>query len=267
MPSYNYFVKDQPAPAPDPGRSVLVEIDAGYVGIIVSAIEGRKPRSFWSSDADYEVGRAALTNIQEALLMGVSDITPALNRVYMAIRQLSTGEVFTLQGDGSQPELPLVPPALPTDTAPGMLAILRDAQGVIPDGWFGLSSRFANLTDVTKALRAGEPTELDTLLDKIDLLGDASDITSIYRAVKGTATDLAGLAEGGGTLATLVVATMAQAATAGLAAGQMDTLLTRVDTLLTKLDRLIASTDGGAEERPAGNLLTVAEEARDLLTP
>lgn len=267
MASFNYFVKGQKAYADDQTRRVLVEVDAAYIPLAISALEGRKPRSFWASEDEYATGSAALSTMQEDLLMGIADIVPAIDRVYMAIRQASAGEVFTALPGGIPPVLPTVPPALSANTAAGLLALVYNQMGVLNPGLFGIGGRPATLADIVQGLKAGQENEMSTLLDKIDLLGDASDITSIYGAVKGTATDLAELAEGGGTLATLIVATLAQTAAAGLAAGQMDTLLSRMQTILDQQARIIASLDGGATVRPAGNILKAAEETRDLLTP
>lgn len=258
MTRIDYFTRNEYAPTD--ARPVVVSLDAAYIPMVVAAIQARKGRSFWASDADFLRGSSALTVFQEALLTDItSPIVQAIDRVYMAIRQMSAGERFYLDGSGQPEALPPVPPFHPEQDRGGLLQLLPDLAGSVPDNWpFGYD-RLTNLSDVVKALRAGEPNELDTLLGKIDLLGDASDIGSLYNVVKGSAVDLAQLAEGGGTLATLIVSTMAQAAMMGLQAGQLD-------QLLAKLDRLIASIDGGSEPRPDGNVLAEVAATRELLS-
>jgi hypothetical protein len=247
MSSYNYFIRGQVGHEPDTTRRVIVEVDASYIPLAISALEGRKPRSFWASDADYAAGVAGICKLQEDLLMGIEDITPALNRVYMALRQMSAGEQFYLDGNGNQPELPLVPPALTGDITPGLLHLVRDGQGTLDIGWFNGPARPATNADIVRALRVGEEDQVQGLLDKLDLLGDAGDVTAIYNAVKGSAVDLAALTEGGGTLITLIVATMSQAAMMGLQAGQLDTLIAKMTDLL---DLLQPPTLGGVAALP-----------------
>jgi hypothetical protein len=158
-----------------------------------------------------------------------------------------SGAIYEAQ-QGAAPALPVVPAPLASEYG-GLLPDILALRGGTPDGWFGLpGSTPISLREIVSALRAGQPDELDTMLEKIDLLGDATDVASLYSAVKGTAVDLASLAEGGGTLATLVVATLAQAAMMGMQAAQLDALIAR-------MDRLIASLDGGAAVRPETDVI------------
>jgi hypothetical protein len=257
MTRIDHFTRNEYAPTDT--RPVVVSVDAAYIPLVVAAIQARKGRSFWASAADYERGATALTTFQEALLSDITNpIVQAVDRVYMAIRQMSAGERFYLGPDFLPEPLPAVPPFHPEQDRGGLLQLLPDLAGTVPDGWpFGFD-RLTNLSDVVKALRAGEPNELETLLGKIDLLGDASDVGALYNIVKGSAVDLAQLAEGGGTLATLIVSTLSQAAMMGLQSAQLD-------QMLVKLDRLIAALDGGGPDAPDGNLLDTTEAVRELL--
>jgi hypothetical protein len=67
----DYFVKSEVAPSAD--DTVLVCVPSRYIPQVISAIEGRKPRSFWASDDDYQRGYQALTRFQEALLMDATE--------------------------------------------------------------------------------------------------------------------------------------------------------------------------------------------------
>jgi hypothetical protein len=214
--------------------------------MLLECIETRKARSFWESDLAHGNGYNQLSRCQWELLMPIgTDLVNAVDRVYMAVRQMSAGEAFTAAQGGIPPVLPVVPPALASYLSPGVLAGLRDIQGVTPPGWFGSTSTPVNLSDVVKALRAGEPSEVESILGKLDLLGDATDLTTLYGAVKGTVADVGLLAEGGGTLAVLMIATMAQIQGQVL----MQSVLADVRNLLTRLN-VVADGNGAVPFDP-----------------
>ena len=245
-------------------RCVMIEVDAALMPILRGLLEGLLVEHKWRTYADYLSGYQAVARVLQSMACK-SSVTIAVDRLYRLLDSALNGTQYS--GATEQDIVPALPlyPSVPAGVNTGLRRQLIDAQGYVEGGIFGLGARPATGADIVKALRAGDGDELSTMLDRIDLLGDASDITSIYGAVKGTAVDLAEIAEGGGTLATLVVATLAQAAAAGLAAGQMDTLLQKQEALISRIDRLIASLDGGTEPRPATNVLEQLSAVRVMV--
>ena len=181
----------------------------------------------------------------------------AVDRIYMALRQASTGEEFVAGMDGTAPLLPVVPPGLVAGRALGLLGQLAALPGEIPGGLFGIGARPATLSDIWAALRPSEGDQAEQLLNKLDLLGDATDVASLYNIFRGTVTDTATLAADGGLLVTLLVGLATVAATAGAQAAQLEQLIARVQELVERVGQ-------------AGQLGTVIGEtarAADLLDP
>jgi hypothetical protein len=240
---------------------VLVELPASVVPWAILGLEPFKLRHVWSSDADFAAGYNAICDFQIRLLQDMSEaIVSAIDRVYMAVRQLSVGEVFTAGIGDTPPALPVVPPGLPDETITGLLGQLYELRGLTPGGWFGIGAEPVTLSDVVKALRQGSEAEATSLLDRLDLLGDAGDISGIFNTVRNTITDGLEVGAEGGVLATLVVSTMAQTATAGLLAAQ-------IDTLLAKLDRVIEQVGVPVAPAPDATLAGELATIRDNLTP
>lgn len=233
----------------------LLSIDTAMLPHVSRAVLSLSRREYWATDEDWRKGYRAAAEIQRELAMRTTArIVDILEKQYRLLDAALNGTVYSVASPATlttpavvTPEIPFVPGALEGITH-GLRAQLLAGQGELPGGWFGLGERPATVADIVTALRAGSESETEDLLDKIDLLGDASDVGSIFNTVKSTVADLAEVAEGGGTLATLVVATLANAAAAGMAAGQMD-------TVITKLERLIRSLDGGASAPPDDNVL------------
>ena len=84
----NYFQSGLLAPQTTAGE--IAEINARIVPIALTALETRKARSFWESDADYAVGYNEITLLQRALLMG------GVERIVREIRALRNGQTTPL---------------------------------------------------------------------------------------------------------------------------------------------------------------------------
>jgi hypothetical protein len=228
---------------------VLVEVEAEWIPFALLGLERFKLPFAWSTPEDEVLGRAGINRFQEGLLMGMADeIVKAVDRVYMAVRQLSTGQLFIAGDGGTQPVIPPVPPELPPEVNIGLLALLRDMQGQNPGGWFGIGADYTSLADVATGLRAGNGDDVDRVNHTLELLSEAGNSATIFNTVRGLLTDTASLGEQGGMLAVMIASSMAGAATAGLQAAQ-------IDTLIAKLDRLITSLDGGGADAPGPNVV------------
>lgn len=84
----NYFQSGLLAPLTTAGE--IAEINARIVPIALTALETRKARSFWASEADYQVGYNEITLLQRALLMG------GVERIVREIRALRNGQTTPL---------------------------------------------------------------------------------------------------------------------------------------------------------------------------
>jgi hypothetical protein len=243
-----YFVREEYAPTDK--RPVIVALDAAYIPIAIAAIEGRKPRSFWASDEDYTRGSDALSAFQEGLM---SDITPsligAIDRVYMAVRQLSAGQEFGVDIYGQPEPLPAVPPHLPSSVSPGMLASIENLRGLLPSGWpFGIGDEPASLADIVTALKSASPEQKTQVQDTFDALAAASEEATIVNTVRGfwqTAQD--GTLEGGQLLMSGIGIVGVMSALSLMGAKQRE--------LGDKLDRVIAALDGGGSSAPTDNIV------------
>lgn len=67
----NYFEKEQIAP--DDYRTIMVCMPVRYVPSIISALETRKTRSFWSTQEDFIRAYEVLNEVQLMLLQGCAD--------------------------------------------------------------------------------------------------------------------------------------------------------------------------------------------------
>lgn len=247
--------------APPDGAMVLVELPAAYIPYAILGLEPYKLRFLWATPEDYAIGYEAICDFQIRLLTDMTQpIVDAIDRVYMAVRQGFTGEVFTATGEGLPPVLPVVPPVLPADFPGGLLGLVQAMRGVINPGWFGIGGEYATLADVVTALRAGSEDEVDRVVGVLELLQGASSSATIFDAVKDFFVQGAELTTEGLMLATMIAASMAQSAQMGLQAGQLDQLKAELVAISGKL---AATVPALPEDTVAGAVAGV----RDLLTP
>lgn len=224
----------------------IIIVDEALVPVVAGALWAVCEPGKWASYQDYLRAYAAIAGML-AGMMPMNELIRSMDRVYMAVRQLSAGEAFVADGQGLPPALPVVPPALAAGSVPGLLPGLRELQGLQSPGLFGIGEDYASLADVWRALQPATQEQVDTWADKLDLLGDAGDVGGLWDVFRGTVVDGALAAEGGGLLATLLIGVGTLAATMGVQAGQMDTLLARID-------RLVSSLDGGATPAAGGSV-------------
>jgi len=84
----NFFQSQLLAPTETAGE--IAEINARIVPIALTALETRKYRSFWLTDADYERGYNEITLLQRALLMG------GIERIVREMRAMRNGQTTPL---------------------------------------------------------------------------------------------------------------------------------------------------------------------------
>lgn len=125
---------------------------------------------------------------------------------------------------------------------------LRAAQGLLNSGWFNGPARAATYADIVAAVRVGDDNQVQRVTTALDVLGGAGSAASIVGTVKDFFAQGADVTLDGLMLATMIVSTMAQTATAGLQAGQLS-------ELNTKLTRIIGDLDGGGDDEPSDNVL------------
>jgi len=88
-----FDIRPYPNIAPTSADTILVEIDARMVPVLISATERYNARPFWASDSDWRDGVQALNRIQEALLTGTQSITDAIDRLYRSMDKALNGTV------------------------------------------------------------------------------------------------------------------------------------------------------------------------------
>lgn len=129
---------------------------------------------------------------------------------------------------------------------------LRDMQGIINAGWFGIGGTRATVADVVNALRVGSDGQRDTINTALqDLLNAGGDVAQIIATVQGLFDDIVDNAGEGAILTTLLVSTLAAATANAQAASQ--------------LQRIIDSLDGGGLSAPATNVIERLTEIKDAV--
>lgn len=129
---------------------------------------------------------------------------------------------------------------------------LRAMQGVINAGWFGIGGEQATIADVVTALRIGSPQDAERIDTALEALSAASSTANVFGVVRQLLADVTNVGLEGATLGTLIAASIANAATQGILAGQ--------------LDRIIAALDGGGLTAPEGNVLDTLKSVDGTLT-
>ena len=225
------------------GSAALVCVEVEVIPLLAGVVRKFEQRAAWDSDDDHARAYQWAAAFQEQL-MGASclqELIESNRQIYRLLDSALNGTAYSLNGDLVEPAIPAAPVNAIGD-APGLRRQLLDMQGTLPDGWFGLGSRPATLSDIARALNNGSATKRKSLFDQIkDVLNAGASAATIFNLIEDLLADEASLAEGGVMIATMLASTMAQAALMGAQAAQ--------------LDRLIASLDGGALARPEGNVL------------
>lgn len=134
----------------------------------------------------------------------------------------------------------------------GLRRSLREMQGTINAGWFGIGGEKATIADVVSALRIGSPQDAERIDTALEALSVASSSANVFSVVRQLLTDVTSVGLEGATLGTLIAASIANAATQGILAGQ--------------LDRIIAALDGGGLTAPEGNVLDTLKSVDGTLT-
>lgn len=166
-----------------------------------------------------------------------------IGRLHQLAENAATGAAYAANSgiDGS-PEL---------DYNGSWRARLEAVQGEINAGWFGIGGNPATLADLVGALRVGSPDDTARITDAISAIaGDSalaqgSQAANIFSTITDLVVDTAEVGAEGAILGTLIASSLANAAMAGVLAGQ--------------IDRLIAALDGGglvpAVPAPAGSVI------------
>lgn len=135
----------------------------------------------------------------------------------------------------------------------GLRETITQLQGLIDAGWFGIGGQRATLADVVRALRVGSENNKDQVLGVLDLISGAGSSATVFNTVRDFFSDSVDLGLEGAQFAVLLAATMSQ--------------ITSNVFLDQKLDRIIRALDGGGLVPPDDNLVELAAETRDLLSP
>lgn len=227
-------------------------------------------RRYWLSDDDHERGYAFAASCQEQLMTNcLTNLVEAQERIYRLLDTSINGTLYEVTGTDPvtqrpiiEPVIPDVPPELPNPalrplldraynapltgdppfTDPGLLEILRNFQGTIGAGWFGIGGQKATLANVVEALRIGNEATKVSLWQKMQGILDAgSDTALVAGFLEDLLADSVDALTDGGILGVLIGSSLANAAIAGDLAG--------------KLNRIIASLDGGGLTGPDDNVL------------
>lgn len=239
----------------------LVAIDASFVPIVAGLLTELAEPGRWVTYEDYTQAYNAIADMVASMAVDCTkELRTSVDRLYMAVRQMSVGEEFTADGEGLPPVLPVVPPVLPAGYEGGIMGRIIAMQGVKPSAWPFSPGTPVTLADVEKALRVGSESDadiLDQLADGLDTVDDASDIFNTIRGFLGSMLD--GTLEGG-QLAVLTAMALSQSMFAGLQAQQLDALKLSIDQMSAKIAAAVPAT-------PDATVTGELAQMREHLTP
>ena len=194
-------------------KEEYVPADVGLLGIIPAAILPRFVKGMELCALSYE-DNAARNDIRRSIMTFLTDIVSQLRepqeRLYRLLDTHLSGAEYALVDDVPVPAIPPVP--APSKT---LLQQLLDLRGEMPSGWFE-GQRYGDLSQIVRSLRQVSPEQRDSLLDKLDLLGDATDVSTLWGALRGTAADAADISIEGAALVAQLVSTAATLQALGL---------------------------------------------------
>lgn len=245
-------------------NSALLCVPIAVIPFFRRLFELMQRRESWFNREHWWNGYQVAAYMEEMLMGGcVTDLITEQKRLYRLLDAALNGQEYTASTDDFgvttvEPTIPDVP-ALPAGITAGLRRQLLDMQGVINAGWFGIGGQPATLADLVNALRVGSADSKQSLLDTLaSILGAAGSATDIFSFVEDLLADTIDASGEGAILGVLIAATMAQTATSGAQAAQLD-------TLISKLDRLISSLDGGAGSAPTTNVISELQATNTLL--
>lgn len=250
-------------PNDDYGKnSVLMQIDSALLPIIVDKIYELIRPSQWIDIDNYHLAYNAIART----LIVQTNIVDSIDRLYRLLDAALNGTTYSVAGTVVTPAIPDAPTAV-DGLSSGLRKQLFDLQGVTPSAWpFGFGDKPATLADIASALKQQSPTTVDSTKQLMADLSEISTIEGGVSAATGVVNMLSGwldtAVEGTGDglmITTTLAVAAAQAAIAGLAGRQ-------IDTLISKIDRLITSLDGGATPAPAANVISQLTAANYTLT-
>lgn len=138
-------------------NTVLPEVSARYVPMVLASLESRKLAFAWETPADYELGYDSICRLQEALLMDAAD------RIVSEVRALRAGQATPV--DARDPQLDPYTLDLPSlGNLNTSLLDLTTEQQVSNDAIVG------ELQAIRALLEAEAGGDLTEVLGKLDIL-------------------------------------------------------------------------------------------------
>lgn len=214
----------------------LVEIDASFVPIFAGLLTELAEPGRWATDEDYGLAYNAITEMVASMACSnsITQLTHSIDRLYMLMDGIYNGRAY-VEVNGEPPALPVVPPPPAIEDLPGLRRQLLEAQGEIPGGFLGLFPRPVTQADIFLALRQGSEEDVELLDGIVGTLDAADDASDIFNTIRGLITSAGSLSVEGATLATIVAASMANAAMLGLQGAQLDAVNTTLSDISAKL--------------------------------
>jgi hypothetical protein len=233
---YNAFAEIQAAMANN-CLIDLVESNNRLYRLLDSALNG----TVYTVDGD--LVEPAIPAVPPSSTGAANALRAHVGRLHQLAENAATGAAYSAgSGIDGSPEL---------DYAGSWRARLEAVQGEINAGWFGIGGQPATLADLVNALRIGSEGDTTRITDAISaiagdsLLAQGSQAANIFGTITNLVTDTAEVGAEGAILGTLIASSLANAAMAGVLAGQ--------------IDRLIAALDGGGllptVPAPAGSVI------------
>jgi hypothetical protein len=219
---------------------------------------------------DWEQGYRWIVGLQADLMANcIQNLIEEQQRLYRLLDSSLNGAIYEVTGTDPVTGKPIIAPAIPTvppesthpalrpllnrayngplpedwpNNDPGVLEVLRNFQGTINAGWFGIGGRKATLADLVESLRLGSQDDeddtvqaLQDILAVIEAGGDTENaVTDAFRSAIG------GMREGGVMLLNML--------------WNMVGIITQTN-LEAKLDRISDALDGGGLIRPGDSVL------------
>lgn len=174
---------------------VLVPINKALIPYVAGALKMYERRGWWATDQDWEYAYNAFAALEIAMAGNcVTDLIESNNRIYRLLDTIFNGAQYAAFGNPPviSPEIPAVPDGNDFE-APGLRRQLLDMQGEIDEWWFGIGGRPATIADLVAAMRRtpeNQATAIDSALDTLDGIDDATDVINTVRGLFATGEDV-----------------------------------------------------------------------------
>jgi hypothetical protein len=143
---------------------------------------------------------------------------------------------------------------------------LRQMQGEINAGWFGIGGQRATIADLINSVKLGSGDDEQQVLTALDGIVGASSGATIFNTIRSLLTDSADVGLEGGQIIVQLVAAMGQIMSNHLLSGQLQRVIDTLDggNLVAPEDNILLALRGDVPASPTRNVIDAAGAGGEL---